>query len=314
MKVLSSQNPIVDALYGLELKGNIIPEAWFKTICMPNGKPDSVGIFLLSEILYWYRPTVTKDEYTGEVIALEKKFHEDLLQKSYAQLHEKFGFTEKQIRDAIVRLEKIGVIKRVLRTVTSKGQLMNNVMYLELFPDKLKELTCTKSDEDVPIPTNITGAPYKDVDRVSTNMETGAYIIVETNTENTTEITNTDYPIISISEARSKFKGQIGYDALIIDHPFKVSAINELVEVASEILSSRKKMIKVAGEKRFIEDIQERFNQLNIHHMKYILESLENHASAVKDMKAFLITAMFNAPATMDNHYTAKVNHDMRTA
>ena len=29
------------------------------------------------------------------------------------------------------------------------------------------------------------------------------------------------------------------------------------------------------------------------------------------DMRAFLITLMYNAPATIDSYYTAKVNHDM---
>ena len=97
-----------------------------------------------------------------------------------------------------------------------------------------------------------------------------------TNTKNTAEITNTDYPIQSIREAREKFKGQIGYDALIIDHPFKSSVIDELVEVAAELIFSSKKTIKVAGEKRLVEEVKARYNQLNIHHMKYILESLES--------------------------------------
>ena len=314
MKNISSKNLIVDALLDFELKGNIIPEVWFKTILTPKGKPDSIAIILLSEIVYWYRPKIITDANTGEIIGLEKKFNEDLLQKSYAQLCEKFGYTEKQTRDAIVRLEQLGVIRRVFRTIILKGKRMNNVMYIELIPKKLKELTRV-GDEDLQIlSTNLKRGVYEIVDGLPTKKETVVDKFVETNTKNTTEITNTDYPIKSISEARENFKGQIGYDALIIDHPFKSGVINELVEVAAELISSSKKTIKVAGEKRLVEDVKARYNQLNIHHMKYILESLENNTSDVKDIKSFLITTMFSAPATMDNHYAAKVNHNMKTA
>lgn len=314
MKNISSKNLIVDALMDIELKGNIIPEVWFKTILTPKGKPDSIAIILLSEIVYWYRPKIITDANTGRIIRIEKKFNEDLLQKSYVQLCEKFGYTEKQARDAIVRLEQLGVIRRVFRTVILKGKRMNNVMYIELIPKKLIELTCLETEDSQTLSTNLKGGAYEIVDRLPTKKETAVDKFVETNTKNATEIINTDHHIQSIHDAREKFKGQIGYDALIIDHPFKVAVINELVEVAEELISSSKKTIKVAGEKRLVEDVRERYNQLNIHHMKYVLESLENNASEVKDMKSFLITTLFSAPTTMDNHYTAKVNHDMKTA
>lgn len=314
MKNISSKNLIVDALIDIELKGNLIPEVWFKTILTANGKPDSIAIILLSEIVYWYRPKIITDVNTGEIIRLEKKFNEDLLQKSYTQLCEKFGYSEKQTRDAIVRLEQIGVIRRVFRTIILKGKRMNNVMYIELIPNKLKELTCVGDEDLQTLSTNLKGGAYEIVDRLSTKKETAVDKYVETNTKNTTQSTNIEYPIQSISEAREIFKGQIGYDALIIDHPFKSGVINELVEVAAELISSSKKTIKVAGEKRLVEDVKARYKQLNIHHMKYILESLENNTSDVKDIKSFLITTMFSAPATMDNHYVAKVNHDMKTA
>ncbi|MCX4266059.1 MAG: DUF6017 domain-containing protein, partial [Firmicutes bacterium] len=31
----------------------------------------------------------------------------------------------------------------------------------------------------------------------------------------------------------------------------------------------------------------------------------------VKNTKAYLLAALFNAPSTLDNHYTMQVNHDL---
>ena len=38
-------------------------------------------------------------------------------------------------------LEKLGVVKRVFRTISMNGIVVNNVLYLELIVDRLKELT-----------------------------------------------------------------------------------------------------------------------------------------------------------------------------
>lgn len=60
--------------------------------------------------------------------------------------------------------------------------------------------------------------------------------------------------------------------------------------------------------------VKDRFRKLNIEHIKYVLDELSRCKSDVAHMRAFLITLMYNAPATIDSYYTAKVNHDMMHA
>lgn len=67
----SSGTPIVDQMYGMEITGNVIPLNWFKTITTSNGKPNSTAIMLLSDIVYWYRPKILRDEATGEFIGIK---------------------------------------------------------------------------------------------------------------------------------------------------------------------------------------------------------------------------------------------------
>ena len=54
---------------------------------------------------------------------------------------EKFNISKRQARDALILLETLGVVKRHFRNIVVAGLPLSNVMYLELVPDVLKELT-----------------------------------------------------------------------------------------------------------------------------------------------------------------------------
>ncbi len=86
MGIRSSGCAAVDAMDRIRITGNVIPESWYKEILRDNGKPYLLAIILLSEIVYWYRPTEDRDESSGCVVGLSKKFRGDLLQKSYEEL------------------------------------------------------------------------------------------------------------------------------------------------------------------------------------------------------------------------------------
>ena len=107
----------VDQMSRLHISGNIIPVTWFKTIRKATGKPNLNAIIILADIVYWYRPVEIRDELTGELIGLRKKFHSDILQRSYQQIADQFGITKRDATNAVVELEKLGVVKRIFRTL-----------------------------------------------------------------------------------------------------------------------------------------------------------------------------------------------------
>lgn len=312
MKEYSSGNPIVDQMAKIQITGNVTPPAWYKTITLENGKPNSVAITILSDIVYWYRPTELRDEASGEYLGIRKKFREDYLQRSYQQISEQFGYTKRQAKDAIVALEKLGVVKRIFRTVSKGGVLANNVMYLELVPERLLEITYPEEMGGL-CRYNDTGMAMKS-DSLPRSMATGASVKRQTNTENTAKNTYQDYPIVSADAVRAecdRFRRQIGYDAILLDLPFKKGQLDEIVSVAADVLSSKRYSIRVNREERPAAQVKERFRELDINHVKYVLESMANSTSEVKNMRAVIITSLYNAPATVDNYYAAKVNHEL---
>ena len=154
---LKTGNPVVDAVGKMNFAGNVIPENWFRTIVSTSGKVHLLAIFILSEIVYWYKPTEVRDEKTGNV-KWKKKFEaDDCLQKSYAALEEKFNASHKQIRDALITLERLGVVKRDLRNIETKLGKCSNVLYLELNPEALYRLTFTSADDENADNTGVDG-------------------------------------------------------------------------------------------------------------------------------------------------------------
>lgn len=195
MMQYSSENSIVDALDGMEFKGNIIPAAWYKTVLTPKGKQDSIAIVLLSDIVYWYRPQEVRDEATGELIGIRKKFKADLLQRSYDQFANHFGYTKAQVKSAVVRLENLGVIRRVFRTLEVGGQKLSNVMFIELIPVRLKELTYPHKNS-TPLCVNFDRGVSENGYMPVTIPQIAAVDNFQTNTKNTTKNYNKNYPII----------------------------------------------------------------------------------------------------------------------
>lgn len=87
-------NQIVEQMSKMSISGNIIPQSWYDTIVFDNGKPNLNAVVLLGDIVYWYRPVEIRDEVTGQLIGMRKKFREDLLQRSYQDISTQFGISK----------------------------------------------------------------------------------------------------------------------------------------------------------------------------------------------------------------------------
>ncbi len=142
-------NASVDAIATMAITGNVIPATWYKTITTASGKADLAAINILSDVLYWYRPSEIRDEATGDIIAYRKRFSADLLQRSYDQLAEHFGLSKRQAKDAVVRLEELGAVRRVFRNVDCGAGMMGNVMFIAIDPAQVLELTYPDQSDDL---------------------------------------------------------------------------------------------------------------------------------------------------------------------
>jgi len=99
----------------------------------------------------------------------------------------------------------------------------------------------------------------------------------------------------------------------IIRENFPNEYVDTIREVIVEaVMTPPGQAITVNKQKYDISVIQDRFRQLDREHVEYVLTCLEGTNPDVKNIKSYLTTALFNAPATMDSFYRLKVNHDLK--
>lgn len=142
------------------ISGHLIPHTWYHHLTTKRGDPYGPAIFILADILYWYRPKVITDEKTGKV-TYEKKFKKDLLQRSYEQMASKFSISKRQATQAVVYLEEKNLIKRVFRSIKLGDLVINNVLYIELNVEELFKISLPEDEIIDPLPSHReTLSPY----------------------------------------------------------------------------------------------------------------------------------------------------------
>ena len=113
-----------------------------------------------------------------------------------------------------------------------------------------------------------------------------------------------------LSFTRDMIKDNIEYDTLISYKYVSKEQVDELIEIMVEVC--------VLREEVYIHDIrvphaliQSRFEKYDMFTMQYVLDSLANNTTKVKNIKKYLLAVLYNAPMTMDNQVRLQVQHDM---
>ena len=103
----------------------------------------------------------------------------------------------------------------------------------------------------------------------------------------------------------------IDYDILTQDEKLDRDRLDELVELMVDTVCSNREMIRIAGDDYPAEVVKSRFLKLNSSHIEYVLDRMRENTTYVRNIKKYLLAALYNAPATIDSYYTSLVNHDM---
>jgi DnaD/phage-associated family protein len=130
---------VVDQVGDMKIEGNLVPHLWYKNITFSSGKAHFVAITLLADILYWYRPTLVRNE-SGDVIGTRTKFKADMLQKSYQAFSDTYGFTKRQVKEAVDFLVENHLLVREFRTITTSSIVLNNVMYVQPVAENVRRV------------------------------------------------------------------------------------------------------------------------------------------------------------------------------
>jgi hypothetical protein len=87
--------------------------------------------------------------------------------------------------------------------------------------------------------------------------------------------------------------------------------LNSIVDIMLEVAMNQSSVMVIASASYPTELVQDRFNKLGSEHVQYVIDCFNANTTRVGNIKKYLMTALFNAPATIDSYYTAAVHHDM---
>jgi len=137
---------------------------------------------------------------------------------------------------------------------------------------------------------------------------------------NNTNLNNTNHIIPSgrvdaMDEAEAYMeliRENIEYDALMSCPTWSDREYyEELYQLICEVVCVPRKTIRIAGEDYPYALVKSKFLKLNSSHLQYVIGCMERNTTKVSNIKAYLITALYNAPNTMNHYYNAEVNHDL---
>ena len=103
----------------------------------------------------------------------------------------------------------------------------------------------------------------------------------------------------------------IDYDILTQDEKLDRDRLDELVELMVDTVCSNREMIRIAGDAYPAEVVKSRFLKIDSSHIEYVLERMWENITYVRNIKKYLLAALYNAPVTMDSYYTSLVSHDL---
>lgn len=107
-------------------------------------------------------------------------------------------------------------------------------------------------------------------------------------------------------------KQQVEYECLLQTQ--SAERVDEMIEVMVDVICSRKPTVRVNGEDVPHEVVKSRFLKLNSENLSYVLYAMDNKAAEIKNVRSYLITALYNSSATNFTFWETMANYDMRTA
>lgn len=107
------------------------------------------------------------------------------------------------------------------------------------------------------------------------------------------------------------FEKQLKLGALTKEYPEDEEVLQEIQELLVDTVCSNRKMIRIAGDDKPSEVVKGRLMKLNTDHIRFVLLCMKENTTQVRNMRQYILAALYNAPLTMYNYYASQVQHDL---
>ena len=80
----------------------------------------------------------------------------------------------------------------------------------------------------------------------------------------------------------------------------------------TDVLCSTRPTLRIGGENLPAAQVKSRFYQLDSGHLEYVFDCLRKNTTEIRNIRAYLLTALYNAPVTIGAYYSTTVQHDFK--
>ena len=115
----------------------------------------------------------------------------------------------------------------------------------------------------------------------------------------------------AMRECEAEIKARIEYVRLSVQYRYDMDLVDDYVALMTELMCSDRDYIYISQDYRPVEKVWERLMKIDYEHMTYIVDSLLENKTRVTNIRAYMLSVLYNAPVTIRSYYTAKVNYDM---
>ena len=93
-------------------------------------------------------------------------------------------------------------------------------------------------------------------------------------------------------------------------NPSDREVIQGIYDLIVETLVGSNEKILIASDWYPASLVKSKFSKLNDLHVQYVVDTLRSNTSKIRNIKKYILAALFNAPNTMSSYFQAEVNHD----
>lgn len=114
-----------------------------------------------------------------------------------------------------------------------------------------------------------------------------------------------------MSAYRELIRENISYEILLQDNPYDRERLDGFVELMAEVCCSRRPTVRINQEDMCTEVVKSRLLKLDSEHIRYVMDCLDKNTTLIGNIRAYTLSALFNAPVTISQYYSSLVSHDM---
>lgn len=110
---------------------------------------------------------------------------------------------------------------------------------------------------------------------------------------------------------REIIQENIDYPLLLREHPYDDDLVDGYVELMVEVCCTRREFTRINQSDIPTEVVKSHFLKLTHEDINFVLDGMEKNTTKIKNIKAYMLTALYNAPILSGQYFRSLASHDI---